>query len=185
MAKEVKTAGFKLMLDFHYSDTWTDPGKHSTPASWTGDAAQLANAVYTYTKESLKKLKDAGVTPDFIQPGNEITYGMMWPTAHIWPGGGGQDGGTWDNFTSYLKNAIKACKEYGYNKLAIAGGVASNSGLRELMEKECKANKIQFYRPSPVLCTDNAAMIAITGLFKYYDKDFCPMEAPAYSRVAI
>lgn len=111
MAKEVKTAGFKLMLDFHYSDTWTDPGKHSTPASWTGDAAQLANAVYTYTKESLKKLKDAGVTPDFIQPGNEITYGMMWPTAHIWPGGGGQDGGTWDNFTSYLKNAIKACKE--------------------------------------------------------------------------
>ena len=111
MAKEIKAAGFKFMLDFHYSDTWTDPGKHSTPASWTGDATQLAVDIYNYTKECLEKFNTEKITPDFIQPGNEITYGMMWPTAHIWPGGGGQDGGTWTNFTSYLKNAIKACKE--------------------------------------------------------------------------
>lgn len=111
MAKDVKAAGYRLMLDFHYSDTWTDPGQHSTPAAWKGNATELAEKVYEYTKESLKALKEAGVTPDFIQPGNEITYGMMWPTAHIWPAGGGQDGGTWSNFTSYLKSAIKACKE--------------------------------------------------------------------------
>lgn len=64
-------------------------------------------------------------------------------------------------------HAIKACKEYGYDKLAIAGGVASNSGLRELMEKECAANGISFYRPSPVLCTDNAAMIGAAAYYEY------------------
>jgi N6-L-threonylcarbamoyladenine synthase len=64
-------------------------------------------------------------------------------------------------------HAIKACKQYGYDKLAIAGGVASNSGLRELMEKECAANKIKFYRPSPVLCTDNAAMIGAAAYYEY------------------
>ena len=66
-----------------------------------------------------------------------------------------------------VSHAIKACKEYGYNKLAIAGGVASNSGLRELMEKECAANNIKFYRPSPVLCTDNAAMIGAAAYYEY------------------
>ena len=64
-------------------------------------------------------------------------------------------------------HAIKACKEYGYDKLAIAGGVASNSGLRSLMEKECAANNIRFYRPSPVLCTDNAAMIGAAAYYEY------------------
>ena len=64
-------------------------------------------------------------------------------------------------------HAIKACKQYGYDKLAIAGGVASNSGLRELMEQECSANKLKFYRPSPVLCTDNAAMIGAAAYYEY------------------
>ncbi len=64
-------------------------------------------------------------------------------------------------------HAIKACKEYGYDKLAIAGGVASNTALRERMEKECAANNIRFYRPSPVLCTDNAAMIGAAAYYEY------------------
>lgn len=64
-------------------------------------------------------------------------------------------------------HAIRACKEYGMNKLAIAGGVASNTALRELLEKECAANNIEFYRPSPVLCTDNAAMIGAAAYFEY------------------
>jgi N6-L-threonylcarbamoyladenine synthase len=66
-----------------------------------------------------------------------------------------------------VSHAIKACKEYGYDKLAIAGGVASNTGLRELMEKECASNGIRFYRPSPVLCTDNAAMIGAAAYYEY------------------
>ncbi|MBR1671292.1 MAG: tRNA (adenosine(37)-N6)-threonylcarbamoyltransferase complex transferase subunit TsaD [Butyrivibrio sp.] len=66
-----------------------------------------------------------------------------------------------------VSHAIKACREYGYDKLAIAGGVASNTALRELMEKECEKNGIRFYRPSPVLCTDNAAMIGAAAYYEY------------------
>ena len=112
LGKRIKDAGMAFMLDFHYSDTWTDPGKHSTPSAWSSmTATQIAEQVYSYTKDCLQQLKAAGATPDFIQPGNEITYGMLWPTGHVYPNGGGQDGGTWDNFTNYLVSAIKACNE--------------------------------------------------------------------------
>ena len=112
LGKRIKSAGLSFMLDFHYSDTWTDPGKHSTPSAWNGmTVEQITQRVYDYTKECLNKLNEAGAIPDFIQPGNEITYGMLWPTGHIYPAGDGQDGGTWDNFTGYLASAIKACKE--------------------------------------------------------------------------
>ena len=65
------------------------------------------------------------------------------------------------------EHAIKACREYGYDKLAIAGGVASNTALRELCEKRCREENIRFYRPSPVLCTDNAAMIGAAAYYEY------------------
>ena len=64
-------------------------------------------------------------------------------------------------------HAIRACKEYKINSLAIAGGVASNSALRELMEKECAKEGVSFYKPSPVLCTDNAAMIGAAAYYEY------------------
>ncbi len=64
-------------------------------------------------------------------------------------------------------HAIDAVKKYGYKKLAIAGGVASNTALRERLEKDCADNGISFYRPSPVLCTDNAAMIGTAAYYEY------------------
>ena len=64
-------------------------------------------------------------------------------------------------------HAIRACKEYKIDSLAIAGGVASNTALRDLMEKECVTNGIRFYKPSPVLCTDNAAMIGAAAYYEY------------------
>lgn len=66
-----------------------------------------------------------------------------------------------------VEHAIKAVKEYGYDKLAIAGGVASNSTLRTAMERACRNNKIKFYHPSPILCTDNAAMIGAAAYYEY------------------
>ena len=112
LGKRVKDAGMALLLDFHYSDTWADPDDQWTPAAWQSlSDEQLYQKIYDYTKDCLQQLVAAGATPDFIQPGNEITYGMLWPTGHVWPAGGGQDGGTWSNFVSYLNNGIKACRE--------------------------------------------------------------------------
>ncbi|MBP3239247.1 MAG: tRNA (adenosine(37)-N6)-threonylcarbamoyltransferase complex transferase subunit TsaD [Oribacterium sp.] len=68
---------------------------------------------------------------------------------------------------SLVSRAIGLCKERGISKLAIAGGVASNSHIRSRLEKECAENGIKFYRPSPVLCTDNAAMIGCAGYYEY------------------
>ncbi|MDO5424747.1 MAG: tRNA (adenosine(37)-N6)-threonylcarbamoyltransferase complex transferase subunit TsaD [Eubacteriales bacterium] len=64
-------------------------------------------------------------------------------------------------------HAMNACKEYGFRKFAIAGGVASNTHLRAAMEEACRRRKIQFYHPSPILCTDNAAMIGAAAYYEY------------------
>lgn len=66
-----------------------------------------------------------------------------------------------------VDHTITAAKEYGFNEVALAGGVASNSALRAVMEEACKKNKISFYKPSPIFCTDNAAMIGVAGYYEF------------------
>ncbi len=66
-----------------------------------------------------------------------------------------------------VEHALHAVKKYGYDKFAIAGGVASNSSLRQAFEEECAKRKINFYHPSPIFCTDNAAMIGVAGYYEY------------------
>ena len=66
-----------------------------------------------------------------------------------------------------VSRAVLAAKEYGYDRLAIAGGVASNSALREAMQAACDKEGIRFYHPSPVYCTDNAAMIGTAAYYEY------------------
>lgn len=110
LSQRIKAAGFNLLLDIHYSDTWTDPGQHSTPSSWTVTTA-LADSVYSYTRRVLNAMIAAGATPDFIQVGNEVTYGMLWPTGHCYPNGNSYSNGTFATFANYLKQGIKACRE--------------------------------------------------------------------------
>lgn len=66
-----------------------------------------------------------------------------------------------------LERALLACKEYNMNKLAIAGGVASNSAIRSAFEQACQKENIEFYHPSPIFCTDNAAMIGVAAYYEY------------------
>ena len=66
-----------------------------------------------------------------------------------------------------VENAMKAVKEYGMSKLAIAGGVASNTTLRAAMKEACEKNGVEFYHPSPIYCTDNAAMIGVAAYYEY------------------
>ena len=68
-----------------------------------------------------------------------------------------------------VDNAIRAAKDYHMDRLAIAGGVASNGALRAAMEAACEKEGIRFYRPSPIFCTDNAAMIGVAAYYEYQE----------------
>jgi len=117
-AREVKAAGMGLLLDFHYSDTWADPGKQVIPQAWRASAsvAALATQVQAYTVDVLGAMLAAGVRPDMVQVGNEITPGMLIhvPTANtncfgsnsaVNPNVNGS-ANNWDNLATLLKAGI-------------------------------------------------------------------------------
>lgn len=84
MAKRVKAAGMKLLLDFHYSDYWADPQQQNKPAAWTGKEFNiLKDSVQSYTSHVMQQLKNQQTEPDMVQIGNEINHGMIWPEGHI------------------------------------------------------------------------------------------------------
>lgn len=88
MALRAKTAGMRVMIDFHYSDSWADPAKQHKPAAWVGhDFPTLLQDVYDYTYEVMTALTSAGVTPEWVQVGNEIPGGLLYPDGSIdnWP----------------------------------------------------------------------------------------------------
>ena len=120
-ARRIKAAGMKWMLDFHYSDTWADPGKQYIPRSWPTDAEGLKEKLYSYTAECLKALNSDGATPDYIQVGNEISFGLCSMTATFTNGkwtktatpfsvNAYQDT-NWSTFFSFLAQGCKACRE--------------------------------------------------------------------------
>jgi N6-L-threonylcarbamoyladenine synthase len=76
-----------------------------------------------------------------------------------------------------------AAGDYNINEVAVAGGVSANSGLRAAFEEHAERYGWKIHIPPFGYTTDNAAMIAVAGYYKYLDKDFCPMDAAPYSRV--
>ncbi len=100
LAKAAKKLGYHFLLDYHYSDTWADPGKQFTPKAWVGMThPQLVKAVFEYTKQTTEAFRDAGVLPDMVQIGNEVINGMMWPDGKL--------PGNWDNFADLVKAGIE------------------------------------------------------------------------------
>ena len=113
LGKRIKDAGLYFMLDFHYSDTWADPSHQTTPALFVSVNTPTYNYIYDYTKEALQALVAYGATPDLIQTGNEISFGMLWDGCKV----SANDAWNayldtnWDHFATALKNASKACRE--------------------------------------------------------------------------
>ena len=89
LAKSAHALGYKFLLDYHYSDTWADPGKQFIPKAWQGMShEQMVKALLDYTKQTTVAFREAGVLPDMVQIGNEITNGMLWPDAKLPEPGG-------------------------------------------------------------------------------------------------
>jgi arabinogalactan endo-1,4-beta-galactosidase len=124
LARRVKAAGMKIALTFHYSDTWADPQHQDKPAAWKDlSFPDLERAVEAHTRDSLNAMKAAGVLPDMVHVGNEVTFGMLWPegrvalpvptgnpatdAVHLKPEGIGG----YDQFAILLKAGIKATRE--------------------------------------------------------------------------
>lgn len=114
LCQRIQQHGLSLMLDFHYSDTWADPAAQWTPEAWKDlTDLELYQQIYDYTKETLQTLKENGVYPEFIQPGNEISYGMLWgpqgtsspKKVHY------SSDANWNRFFTLLRKAIQACRE--------------------------------------------------------------------------
>ena len=113
LGKKIKDAGLQFMLDFHYSDTWADPSHQATPNSWIAINTPTYEYIYTYTKVSLEALVAAGATPDFIQTGNEISFGMLWDGCKVSANSSWSAylDTNWNHLATALKNAGKACRE--------------------------------------------------------------------------
>jgi arabinogalactan endo-1,4-beta-galactosidase len=99
LAKAAHQLGYKFLLDYHYSDTWADPGKQFIPKAWEGMShEQMVQALLDYTKQTTSAFREVGVLPDMVQIGNEITNGMLWPDAKL--------PANWDHFADFVKAGI-------------------------------------------------------------------------------
>jgi arabinogalactan endo-1,4-beta-galactosidase len=98
-----KNAGMRLMIDFHYSDDWADPGKQFVPSAWSKMSyTDMRTALYNYTKGVMDTLKLNGITPEWVQVGNETNDGMMWEI--------GRASKSMANFASLVKSGYDAVK---------------------------------------------------------------------------
>ncbi len=108
-AKMAKALGYKILLDFHYSDTWADPGKQFTPEVWKDLSLEiLTDSVRIYTTKVLGKMQNEGVLPEMVQIGNEINNGMLWPLGKLWSDGGSAN---WKGLTQLIKAGIQGVKQ--------------------------------------------------------------------------
>ena len=106
IAKRIKAAGLKFMLDFHYSDFWADPAKQYMPQDWKNlSAKQLEEEVEKFTRETINAFSEAGARPDSVQIGNELNSGFMWPIGQIWSENPKEKIGGMKEFTRLLNRA--------------------------------------------------------------------------------
>ncbi|PHP85476.1 arabinogalactan endo-1,4-beta-galactosidase [Burkholderia sp. AU18528] len=102
LAQRAAALGMRILIDFHYSDWWADPGKQYPPHAWAGkNLTETCALLSAYTTDVLRRLQRAGVRPEWVQIGNEITGGMLWPLGRY---------DQWDNLAQLLKTGHDAVK---------------------------------------------------------------------------
>lgn len=140
VAKAVRAhnLGLRVLIDFHYSDTWADPGHQTKPAAWAGlPFTNLTTTLGAYTKGVLDTLKAAGVVPSWVQIGNETDNGMLWPD--------GQATSSMSNFAALVTagyNAVKAVSDTIKVIVHISNGF--NNSLFRWVFDGLTANNAQF-----------------------------------------
>jgi arabinogalactan endo-1,4-beta-galactosidase len=108
LAVRVKNAGLLFCLDYHFSDTWADPGKQATPNAWTNlTFTQLVAQTRTYCSNSIATFAAAGAMPDYVQIGNEITSGLLWPSGKV----SGSFNTSWSQLGQLMKSAIQGVQD--------------------------------------------------------------------------
>ena len=119
MALRIKNMGMRLMIDFHYSDSWADPGNQTKPAAWASlNFEDLKIAMANHTKEVLNALKAKDISPEWVQVGNETSDGMLWPDGKASTNG-------FQNYADLFKAGYNAVKSVFPSALVIVhmGGV--------------------------------------------------------------
>jgi len=137
-ALRAKAAGMKIMVDFHYSDSWADPGKQNKPAAWSAlDFPTLTASLHDYTVSVMNTLKTNGITPDWVQVGNETNDGMLWED--------GRASKSMANFASLIKAGYSAIKSVSpSSKVIVHISNGYDNSLFRWMFDGLKANGAQW-----------------------------------------
>ena len=137
MALRANKMDMRIMIDFHYSDSWADPSKQNKPAAWADHTfPELLQDVYNHTSEMLFALKEVGITPEWVQIGNEIPTGFLWP-----------DGSTsnWIQLAQLLNKGYEATKAVNPNiKVIVHVDEGNNNSKFRTFFDNAKANNVKY-----------------------------------------
>ena len=142
LGQRIKDAGAYFMLDFHYSDTWVDATHIQAPSVWKGVSdAVMADSVSAYTHRVLQTLKASGATPDLVQVGNEIMYGLCGIQVHPY----NNSGDNWDGYLGLLHAGCNAVREECPNaQIIIHTDRPTNTGYNSYYYNKLKNANVDF-----------------------------------------
>jgi arabinogalactan endo-1,4-beta-galactosidase len=107
LAKRLKANKLEICIDLHFSDTWADPGHQTMPAGWSNEIDKLEEEVFEYTQKTLEKFVLSGITPNWVQIGNEVAGGFLWPLGRI----SSNDAIQWQNFVRLQNAGTRALRD--------------------------------------------------------------------------
>lgn len=172
-AIRAKNLGLKLMIDFHYSDTWADPANQTKPLAWsTQTITQLQTSIATHTTDVLNALKNVGVTPTWVQVGNETNNGMLWPE--------GKASTNMANFALFINAGYNAVKSIFANTkvvVHISNGWDNNlfrwlfDGLKNNNAKWDIIGMSIYPQPTNWIAMNNNCIANINDIISRYNKE--------------